>query len=126
MDWPVKLTCAQFTELSTGGLGDATVGRVRTDILRKLVTFLVIHTIRGACKTKHKDLSIVKLCESVSNDDDDDDDKNYNDCFNNINILFITNSSFDDDYDDNDDDGDVSDNYIINVLMITFVFFIMH
>lgn len=125
MDWPVKLTCAQFTELSTGGLGDATVGRVRTDILRKLVTFLVIHTIRGACKTKHKDLSIVKLCESVSNDDDDDD-KNYNDCFNNINILFITNSSFDDDYDDNDDDGDVSDNYIINVLMITFVFFIMH
>lgn len=125
MDWPVKLTCAQFTELSTGGLGDATVGRVRTDILRKLVTFLVIHTIRGACKTNHKDLSIVKLCESVSNDDDDDD-KNYNDCFNNINILFITNSSFDDDYDDNDDDGDVSDNYIINVLMITFVFFIMH
>lgn len=125
MDWPVKLTCAQFTELSTGGLGDATVGRVRTDILRKLVTFLVIHTIRGACKTKHKDLSIVKLCESVSNDDDDDD-KNYNDCFNNINVLFITNSSFDDDYDDNDDDGDVSDNYIINVLMITFVFFIMH
>lgn len=125
MDWPVKLTCAQFTELSTGGLGDATVGRVRTDIFRKLVTFLVIHTIRGACKTKHKDLSIVKLCESVSNDDDDDD-KNYNDCFNNINILFITNSSFDDDYDDNDDDGDVSDNYIINVLMITFVFFIMH
>lgn len=125
MDWPVKLTCAQFTELSTGGLGDATVGRVRTDILRKLVTFLVIHTIRGACKTKHKDLSIVKLCESVSNDDDDDD-KNYNDCFNNINNLFITNSSFDDDYDDNDDDGDVSDNYIINVLMITFVFFIMH
>lgn len=125
MDWPVKLTCAQFTELSTGGLGDATVGRVRTDILRKLVTFLVIHTIRGACKTKHKDLSIVKLCEIVSNNDDDDD-KNYNDCFNNINILFITNSSFDDDYDDNDDDGDVSDNYIINVLMITFVFFIMH
>lgn len=125
MDWPVKLTCAQFTELSTGGLGDATVGRVRTDILRKLVTFLVIHTIRGACKTKHKDLSIVKLCESVSNDDDDDD-KNYNDCFNNINILFITNSSFDDDYDDNDDDGDVSDNYIIKVLMITFVFFKMH
>lgn len=125
MDWPVKLTCAQFTELSTGGLGDATVGRVRTDILRKLVTFLVIHTIRGACKTKHKDLSIVKLCESVSNDDDDDD-KNYNDCFNNINVLFITNSSFDDDYDDNDDDGDVSDNYIIKVLMITFVFFKMH
>lgn len=125
MDWPVKLTCAQFTELSTGGLGDATVGRVRTDILRKLVTFLVIHTIRGACKTKHKDLSIVKLCEIVSNNDDDDD-KNYNDCFNNINILFITNSSFDDDYDDNDDDGDVSDNYIIKVLMITFVFFKMH
>lgn len=54
MNWPVKLTCAQFTELSAGGLGDAAVGRVRTDIARQLVTFLVIPTVSGTCKTEHQ------------------------------------------------------------------------